>query len=217
MMMAETFNNLWGRTVSSLFLTWVPIGGANCRQIRIIDYYHPGGSSGGESALLALRGSFIGVGTDIGGSIRIPAAFTNLYSLRPTFGRFPTYGMHICTCRSRSYQLCQRFPPSTTVLMVGPLGHSPRDLKLYSKTIVDTKPWLLDPKAIPLPWRPIELPSQLSFAIIKSNNIVNPLPPISRALTITIEKLKQAGHEIIEWRLNDQTEVGILTVHPLDP
>lgn len=101
--------------------------------------------------------------------------------------------------------------------MVGPLGHSPRDLKLYSKTIVDTKPWLLDPKAIPLPWRPIELPSQLSFAIIKSNNIVNPLPPISRALTITIEKLKQAGHEIIEWRLNDQTEVGILTVHPLDP
>ena len=52
----------------------------------------PGGSSGGESALLALHGSFIGIGTDIGGSIRIPGAFTNLYSLRPTFGRFPTYG-----------------------------------------------------------------------------------------------------------------------------
>jgi Asp-tRNA(Asn)/Glu-tRNA(Gln) amidotransferase A subunit family amidase len=52
----------------------------------------PGGSSGGESALLALQGSFIGIGTDIGGSIRIPGAFTNLYSLRPTFGRFPTYG-----------------------------------------------------------------------------------------------------------------------------
>jgi amidase len=52
----------------------------------------PGGSSGGEAALLALRGSFIGVGTDIGGSVRIPGTFTNLYSLRPTFGRFPTFG-----------------------------------------------------------------------------------------------------------------------------
>jgi amidase len=51
-----------------------------------------GGSSGGEAALLALHGSFIGVGTDIGGSVRIPSSFTNLYGLRPTFGRFPTYG-----------------------------------------------------------------------------------------------------------------------------
>jgi amidase len=92
------------------------------------------------------------------------------------------------------------------------MGHSPRDLKLYCKTIIDTKPWLVDPKVVCLPWRPIELPSQLSFAIIKTNHIVNPLPPISRALSTTVEKLKQAGHEVIEWSLSDQNEAGKLAV-----
>jgi amidase len=43
-----------------------------------------GGSSGGEAVLLAMRGSPLGVGTDIGGSIRIPSAFNNLYGLKPT-------------------------------------------------------------------------------------------------------------------------------------
>ena len=80
--------------------------------------------------------------------------------------------------------------------------------------IVDTKPWLVDPKVVCLPWRPIELPSQLSFAVIKSNNVVNPLPPITRGLTTTIEKLKEAGHEILEWELSDQNEIAQLSVPP---
>jgi amidase len=67
MMMMETINNVWGET-----------NGA----------YHSGtssgGSSGGEAVLLAMRGSPLGVGTDIGGSIRIPSAFNNLYGLKPT-------------------------------------------------------------------------------------------------------------------------------------
>jgi amidase len=48
-----------------------------------------GGSSGGEGALIALRGSIIGLGTDIGGSIRIPAGFNALYGMRPSHGRMP--------------------------------------------------------------------------------------------------------------------------------
>jgi hypothetical protein len=77
---------------------------------------------------------------------------------------------------------------------------------------VDTKPWLVDPKVVCLPWRPIELPLQLSFAVIKSNNIVNPLPPITRGLTITIEKLKEAGHEVLEWELSNKNEIAQLSV-----
>jgi amidase len=92
------------------------------------------------------------------------------------------------------------------------MGHSPRDLKVYSKVIVDSKPWLMDPKIIPIPWRPIELPRQLSFAVIKSNNVVNPLPPVSRGLEITIQKLQNAGHEIIEWDLRDQNDTAELSV-----
>jgi amidase len=95
---------------------------------------------------------------------------------------------------------------------LGPLGHSPRDIKLYSKIIVDTKPWLVDPKVVCIPWRSIELPAKLSFAVIKSNKVVNPLPPVARGLEIAISKLKEAGHEIIEWELSDQRDVAALSV-----
>lgn len=48
-----------------------------------------GGSSGGEGALIALRGSILGLATDIGGSIRIPAGFNGLCGIRPSHGRMP--------------------------------------------------------------------------------------------------------------------------------
>ena len=47
-----------------------------------------GGSSGGEGALLAMSGSAIGVGSDIGGSLRIPTGYCGIYSLKPTAVRF---------------------------------------------------------------------------------------------------------------------------------
>ena len=43
----------------------------------------PGGSSGGEGALIAAGGSILGVGSDIGGSIRIPSHFNGIYGLKP--------------------------------------------------------------------------------------------------------------------------------------
>lgn len=67
MMMMETISNVWGETKGA---------------------YHTGttsgGSSGGEGVLLAMRGSPLGIGTDIGGSIRIPSAFNGLFGLKPT-------------------------------------------------------------------------------------------------------------------------------------
>ena len=67
MMMMETTSSVWGETTNPYH--------SGCSS---------GGSSGGEGALLALRGSPLGVGTDIGGSIRIPAAFNNLFGLKPS-------------------------------------------------------------------------------------------------------------------------------------
>jgi len=68
MMMMETISNVWGETNGAYH------SGTSC-----------GGSSGGEGVLLAMRGSPLGVGTDIGGSIRIPCAFNYLYGLKPTY------------------------------------------------------------------------------------------------------------------------------------
>ena len=52
----------------------------------------PGGSSGGEGALLASFGSKIGLGTDVGGSVRIPCHFSGLYGLKPSTNRLPDDG-----------------------------------------------------------------------------------------------------------------------------
>ena len=51
-----------------------------------------GGSSGGEGALVGARGSILGVGSDIGGSIRLPAGFSGVYGLKPSARRFPYAG-----------------------------------------------------------------------------------------------------------------------------
>lgn len=52
----------------------------------------PGGSSGGEAALVATGASALGIGTDIGGSIRIPAHFCGIVGFKPTAGRCPDFG-----------------------------------------------------------------------------------------------------------------------------
>ena len=52
----------------------------------------PGGSSGGEAAVIAAGGSPLGLGTDLGGSIRVPAHFCGIQGLKPTPGRLPLDG-----------------------------------------------------------------------------------------------------------------------------
>lgn len=51
-----------------------------------------GGSSSGEGALLACRGSILGLGSDIGGSVRIPAHNCGIFALKPTCNRFSQQG-----------------------------------------------------------------------------------------------------------------------------
>lgn len=63
-----------------------------------------GGSSGGEGALIGLKGSPLGFGSDIGGSVRIPSAFNGLFGLRPSAGRIPYEGI----IRSKSLMHLQR-------------------------------------------------------------------------------------------------------------
>ncbi|GKT41600.1 putative amidase [Colletotrichum spaethianum] len=178
MMIAESVNNVFGRTV-------------NPRNRNLTS----GGSSGGESALIVMKGSPLGIGTDIGGSLRIPAACTGIFTLRPSFGRFPTLG-----CRSGMSG--QEAVQSVN----GPMTRAITDLELYSKTVVNRKTWLHDPRCVPIPWRDVQLPEKLKIAVMWHDGMVRPTPPVARALKQTVEKLKAAGHEIIEWDPKDQAQ-----------
>jgi amidase len=172
---------------------------------NIIDYcWNPtnrnlssGGSSGGEGALISLKGSPLGWGTDIGGSIRIPAAFNGLYGLRPSSGRLPYEGM------------ANSFDGAPSILsVVGPLSTSPANLKLAVKSILDTEPWNHDPRVHCLPWRneheestkQLAKDKKLTFAVLKHDGVCAPHPPIKRALDETIKKLESEGHKVIEWQ-----------------
>ncbi|KAH6968347.1 amidase signature domain-containing protein [Fusarium avenaceum] len=178
MMIAESVNNTFGRTVNPMNRNTTS-----------------GGSSGGESALIAFGGSPLGVGSDIGGSLRIPAACTGLFTIRPSAGRFPVRN-------TRSGMPGQEAVASVN----GPLARTLQDVQLYSKAVIDAQPWLFDPKCLPIPWRPVQLPEKLKIAFMSHDGMVHPTPPVSRALQVAREKLEKAGHTIIEWDPVDQKE-----------
>ena len=80
----------------------------------------PGGSSGGASAALAAGYAPLALGTDGGGSIRIPAGFTGTYGLKPSFGRVPAWPLS----------------PFGTVAHVGPMTRNARDAALLLDVIL---------------------------------------------------------------------------------
>ena len=171
MMIAESVNNTYGRTVNPLNRGLTS-----------------GGSSGGESALIAMCGSPIGVGTDIGGSLRIPAAMTGIFTIRPSYGRFPHFD-------ARTGMSGQEAVGSVH----GPMARSIGDLKLWAKSVSDAGPWLRDPKCIEIPWREVQLEGQLKIAVLWDDGVVMPTPPVQRALKEVAERLKNKGHTVVDW------------------
>lgn len=177
MMMMETNNHVWGETRNP-FHTGLS----------------PGGSSGGEGALIAMRGSPLGVGTDIGGSIRIPSAWCQLYGLKPSFGRFPTWGGK------------SGIPGQEFVLAVnGPMSRSLNSVKLYCEAVLSSNvsPWTLDAKCLPIPWRyDVIQPKgrKLRFGVMGADDgLVTCHPPVGRAIKVVSDALREAGHEVSSW------------------
>ncbi len=100
----------------------------------------PGGSSGGEAAAIAARCSAGGMGSDGGGSIRIPAHYSGICGLKPTPGRIPATG---------------HYPPSAgpfaSLGVVGPMARDVTDLALLFEVLAG--PELGDPNSAPVPLR----------------------------------------------------------------
>ncbi|MEQ8354397.1 MAG: amidase [Kiloniellaceae bacterium] len=91
----------------------------------------PGGSSGGAAAAIAAGMGALALGTDAGGSVRIPAGFTGIFALKATFGRVPAYPLS----------------PFGTLANIGPMTRSVTDAAMLLTVIAEEDP--RDPYSLP--------------------------------------------------------------------
>lgn len=154
--------------------------------------YSPGGSSGGEGAILAYGGSRIGIGTDVAGSVRAPAAFSGCYSLRCSTGRWPKAG-------GSTSMLGQEGVPA----VASPMARTLNDLVYFTRSLIQMKPWRLDHTVHPIEWRDNAYDDskdkkRLRIGVMRDDGVVTPSPACARALNETITSLKLAGHEVFD-------------------
>ena len=161
-----------------------------------------GGSSGGEAAVICSRGSPLGIGTDMGGSIRIPAAFCGIYGFKPTGGRTPFKGHD---SNGLSGQGMSNIPAA-----VGPLGISVDDLELICKTLMSERlykrdPYSGDPYVPKQPWKGADAvfdsDRKLKFGYAETFDFLLASEPTRRAVRETVAKLRECGHEVVEVKL----------------
>ena len=185
MMALDSHNNVFGRTTNP----------AN-------RHLTAGGSSGGEGALVAMRGSILGVGTDIGGSIRVPALCNGIYGVKPSHGRVPYAG-----------QEGGALPGSNKLGIestAGPIATSARDCELLLRIICDGMPAALDPDVLSQTWdqQPAlqmyhsgpERRHGLRVGIVRTDGHVIPLPPIQRMIDDVARVLstKSSHFEVVD-------------------
>lgn len=172
----ECRNPLWGSTKHPIKST-----------------YSPGGSSGGEAALISAGGSILGIGNDIAGSVRIPAHFCGLYTIKPSVYRISNKGV-----RSIS--------PITPLInpTIGPMTRTFDDMIPFISSCV-ARSGLYD--VLPMSnWNKLVDESisntrKLRFGVMKSNSYLDATPACKRAVDVAVKSLIASGHEVIEFKL----------------
>ncbi len=97
----------------------------------------PGGSSGGSAAAVAARLCFGATGTDTGGSIRQPAAFTGIVGIKPTYGRCSRWGTIAFASSLDQAGPFARTVRDTAILLRSMSGHDPRDTTSVDRPVPD--------------------------------------------------------------------------------
>ncbi|KIK94769.1 hypothetical protein PAXRUDRAFT_33334 [Paxillus rubicundulus Ve08.2h10] len=132
-----------------------------------------GGSSGGESASVAMEGSCMGIGNDEGGSIRCPCAFTGLHGIRPSCKTTPMGGV-----------IWYQPGHDGRLASSGSMCNSSRDMRLLVGAVLDVKKIAVRS----------ELPDlsqgKLRVGIMTHDNVVLPRPPMLRATKLVKAKLE---------------------------
>jgi fatty acid amide hydrolase len=174
-MEGETHNPLYGRTNNPYDLDRAP-----------------GGSSGGEGALLAARGTPLGIGSDIGGSLRVPAHYCGITTIKATSHRLP-WGDN---------------PPEfdewqeAIVPQVGPMARTVADVALAFRVLAAPDNTLPpEPFVPPLPVAdPAAVTvSNLVVGVCEDDGGMRPSPAVRRAVREAADALTDAGARVVEW------------------
>ena len=168
----ETDNSLYGRTNNPWDLSRTA-----------------GGSSGGEAAAIASGCSVAGVGSDGGGSIRVPAHFTGICGLKSTPGRIPATGHYPVSAG-----------PFALLGVVGPMARTVADLKVMFEVMQG--PDIGDPSAAPVP---VRWPEQQDLKKIRIGYFEDdgrtPVTPETRsAVQKAAKALSRAGFQVEPFR-----------------
>lgn len=174
LMALDSDNNIFGRVL-------------NPRDRRVT----AGGSSGGEGALVAMRGSVLGIGTDVGGSIRIPAMCGGLYGIKPSCQRVPYVGQEN-GARAGASKI--GLPASA-----GPIAGSMRDCELLLQTVSNARPWERDPSIAYGLWEEQGFVEKTPLlGVIRKDDLITPLPPVNKVLDEAVQTLRNSGVEVVE-------------------
>ena len=149
----------------------------------------PGGSSGGESAAIAACMSAAGLGSDSGGSVRLPAHFTGICSLKPTPGRVPGRG-HLPPCVG----------PFSVLGAIGPMARTIEDVSLLFEAVSGRD--VLDPISAPVAMRRPEF-SQLreqTIGYFEDDGLVPVTAETRQAIQDSVRVLRGAGFRVEPFR-----------------
>jgi len=151
----------------------------------------PGGSSGGEAAAIAAFGSPGGLGTDVGGSIRVPAHFCGIAGLKPTVDRLSCLGAGTA------------LPGQEFVRgQVGPLARTVDDLTTLMRILDPVRASQHDPRVPPLPFGNPERVgvSGMRIGYFWEDEILEPSTAVVRAVQRAVNVLQDAGAVLVPFR-----------------
>ena len=101
------------------------------------------------------------------------------------------------------------------VAVLGPLSTSLEGIKLFMKTVIAAKPWLTEPSLLPLPWAEHKyFNTTIKVAVMWNDGVVQPHPPVTRALTQVVDRLKSVqGIQVVDWKPYKHDEAWDIISH----
>ncbi|XP_037087897.1 LOW QUALITY PROTEIN: fatty-acid amide hydrolase 1-like [Pollicipes pollicipes] len=156
----------------------------------------PGGSSGGEGVLVAAGGSPLGVGTDVGGSVRVPALFSGCYGFKPTCGRLSCVGLRAV--------LPATFGVRATVgFLSREIAGLQKVMELLTSPLEAADMYRLDPLVPRVYWNSQMAGGRRRWRVgyVADLPTFPSTPGCRRVLTETVQALEAAGHETAPFHL----------------